>query len=46
MFLLDTDILIYSLKGHEAVIRSLEHHRRDPPQDMCDHAHGALLRGV
>ena len=30
MFLLDTDILIYSLKGHEAVIRRLERHRRDP----------------
>jgi len=30
MFLLDTDTLIYSLKGHQAVIRNLEIHQRDP----------------
>jgi tRNA(fMet)-specific endonuclease VapC len=30
MFLLDTDIVIYSLKGQEEVIRNLEHHQRDP----------------
>jgi len=30
MFLLDTDTVIYSLKGQEAVIRNLENHRQDP----------------
>lgn len=30
MFLLDTDTLIYSLKGHRTVIRNLENHQRDP----------------
>jgi tRNA(fMet)-specific endonuclease VapC len=29
MFLLDTDTVIYSLKGQEAVIRNLEDHRHD-----------------
>ncbi|MCF8053267.1 MAG: type II toxin-antitoxin system VapC family toxin [Desulfobacterales bacterium] len=30
MFLLDTDTLIYSLKGHDAVIENLKIHRQDP----------------
>jgi tRNA(fMet)-specific endonuclease VapC len=30
MFLLDTDSLIYSLKGDETVIRNLEKHHLDP----------------
>ena len=30
MFLLDTDTVIYCLKGQKAVIRNLENHRRDP----------------
>ena len=30
MFLLDTDTIIYSLKGQEAVIHNLENHRQDP----------------
>lgn len=30
MFLLDTDTLIYSLKGDEAVVRNLSDHQRDP----------------
>ena len=30
MFLLDTDTLIYSLKGEEAVVRNLEAHQQDP----------------
>jgi len=30
MFLLDTDTLIYSLKGHENVVRNLEIHQWDP----------------
>jgi tRNA(fMet)-specific endonuclease VapC len=30
MYLLDTDILIYSLKGHESVVRHLEIHQHDP----------------
>lgn len=30
MYLLDTDILIYSLKGHAAVCENLEKHRADP----------------
>jgi tRNA(fMet)-specific endonuclease VapC len=30
MFLLDTDTIIYSLKGHAAVIRNLETHQLDP----------------
>ena len=30
MFLLDTDTVIYSLKGEEAVISNLEYHRQDP----------------
>jgi len=30
MFLLDTDTLIYSLKGHETVIRNLKNHQHDP----------------
>jgi predicted nucleic acid-binding protein len=30
MYLLDTDILIYSLKGKEAVVRRLESHQYDP----------------
>jgi len=30
MFLLDTDTLIYSLKGHEAVVENLKIHQRDP----------------
>ncbi len=29
MFLLDTDILIYSLKGTEKVVRNLEKHQQD-----------------
>ena len=29
MYLLDTDTLIYSLKGHEAVIQNLMAHQRD-----------------
>jgi len=29
MFLLDTDTLIYSLKGNQAVVRHLERHRHD-----------------
>jgi tRNA(fMet)-specific endonuclease VapC len=32
MFLLDTDILIYSLKGNEAVLRHVEHRQHDPMQ--------------
>ena len=30
MFLLDTDTLIYSLKGNDAVVRNLATHQRDP----------------
>ena len=30
MFLLDTDTVIYCLKGHETVIRNLKNHRQDP----------------
>ena len=30
MYLLDTDTIIYALKGHDVVIRSLVNHRRDP----------------
>lgn len=30
MYLLDTDTVIYSLKGQDAVIRNLENHRMDP----------------
>jgi tRNA(fMet)-specific endonuclease VapC len=30
MYLLDTDILVYSLKGHEVVVRHLEIHQHDP----------------
>ena len=30
MYLLDTDTLIYSLKGHSAVVANLNRHRRDP----------------
>ena len=30
MYLLDTDIIIYSLKGHEAVRENLEKHINDP----------------
>jgi predicted nucleic acid-binding protein len=32
MYLLDTDILIYSLKGHEAVQQNLRNHLNDPLQ--------------
>ncbi len=30
MFLLDTDTIIYSLKGIDAVVRNLANHQRDP----------------
>jgi predicted nucleic acid-binding protein len=30
MYLLDTDTLIYSLKGHENILRNLEKHLYDP----------------
>jgi tRNA(fMet)-specific endonuclease VapC len=30
MYLLDTDIIIYSLKGHDAVRKNLQHHSQDP----------------
>lgn len=30
MYLLDTDTIIYSLKGHESVIKNLENHIDDP----------------
>jgi tRNA(fMet)-specific endonuclease VapC len=30
MYLLDTDTLIYSLKGDPAVVENLQRHRRDP----------------
>ena len=30
MYLLDTDTIIYSLKGHKGVIRNLENHVQDP----------------
>ncbi|MFW5722872.1 MAG: type II toxin-antitoxin system VapC family toxin [Desulfohalobiaceae bacterium] len=30
MFLLDTDTVIYSLKGHPQVVANLDHHRTDP----------------
>ena len=30
MFLLDTDIIIYNLKGHEAVKKNLQHYSEDP----------------
>ncbi len=30
MFLLDTDTIIYSLKGIDAVVRNLSNHQRDP----------------
>jgi len=30
MYLLDTDILIYSLKGHAVVVAALKRHREDP----------------
>ena len=30
MFLLDTDTIIYGLKGNEAVVRNLSDHQRDP----------------
>ena len=30
MFLLDTDTVIYCLKGQETVIRNLKNHRQDP----------------
>jgi predicted nucleic acid-binding protein len=29
MYLLDTDTLIYTLKGHESVIENLAHHQHD-----------------
>lgn len=32
MYLLDTDILIYSLKGNEAVLRYVENRQHDPMQ--------------
>lgn len=32
MYLLDTDILIYSLKGNEAVLRHVENRQHDPMQ--------------
>ena len=32
MYLLDTDILIYSLKGNEAVLRHVERRQHDPMQ--------------
>lgn len=30
MFLLDTDTIIYSLKGNDRVVRNLENHQHDP----------------
>ena len=30
MYLLDTDIILYSLKGHDAVRKNLQHHSQDP----------------
>ncbi len=30
MYLLDTDTIIYSLKGDEAVKKNLRHHVKDP----------------
>ena len=30
MYLLDTDTIIYSLKGHDAVKKNLQHHSEDP----------------
>ncbi|RJP84153.1 MAG: type II toxin-antitoxin system VapC family toxin [Desulfobacteraceae bacterium] len=30
MYLLDTDIIIYSLKGNQAVVRNLQRHLNDP----------------
>ncbi|MBL0715233.1 MAG: type II toxin-antitoxin system VapC family toxin [Desulfosarcina sp.] len=30
MFLLDTDTIIYSLKGNDSVVRNLANHQRDP----------------
>ncbi len=30
MYLLDTDTVIYSLKGHESIIKNLEKHIHDP----------------
>lgn len=45
MFLIDTDILIYSLKGHPVVTASFAEHR-DAPKSLSVVSYGELLFGA
>lgn len=37
MFLLDTDTIIYNLKGNEAIKRNLQDHFEDPMKYVSSH---------
>ncbi len=45
MYLIDTDILIYSLKGHPGVVASFVRHRRSP-KSVSVVSYGELLYGA
>ena len=44
MYLLDTDTVIYSLKGNEAVKGNLRLHIEDPHETEYHNADGVVLR--
>jgi len=45
MFLLDTDIIIYSFKGHKQVLQNFEQ-RRDLPKSLSVISYGELIYGA
>ena len=46
MYLLDTDTIIYNLKGNSAVQENLRRHFYDPLRSKCHYFDGAILRSV